>query len=236
MQARLEARSPGSRTPRPTWPPASGWRPARAGHQAITSILEEGDPQLLAFASLLDARTPADLATPRGPQRHRRPGDPAYDDLHAAEVLHPGPRERVQAAKDDVAAQRRAAAAHLVTMRELFRETRAAKAKVRQLVDDARQARQVAARARAHDSAVLARLREREQDQGADPRGGPPGRRNRVAATAARPAASWAPRSTAPSPRRSATACAIYHYGPCTTAPTSVPVAGSRCMRSTPER
>jgi murein DD-endopeptidase MepM/ murein hydrolase activator NlpD len=129
----------------------------------ITSILEEGDPELLAFASLLDARTPADLAT-RLEARNVIVGREtrAYDDLHAAEVLLQVRENEVQAAKDDVAAQRRAAAAHLVTMQELFRETRAAKAKVRQLVDDARQARQVAARARAHDSAVLARLRERE--------------------------------------------------------------------------
>ena len=129
----------------------------------ITSIYEEGDPELLAFASLLDAQTPGDLAT-RMEARNVIVGREtrAYDDLHAAEVLLQVRENAVQEAKDDVAEQRRAAAAHLVTMRELVRETRAAKVKVRGLVDDARQARQVAARARQHDRAILARLHARE--------------------------------------------------------------------------
>jgi murein DD-endopeptidase MepM/ murein hydrolase activator NlpD len=129
----------------------------------ITSIYEEGDPELLAFASLLDAQTPGDLAT-RMEARNVIVGREtrAYDDLHAAEVLLQVRENDVQDAKDEVAAQRRAAAAHLVTMRELVRETRAAKVKVRGLVDGARTARQAAVRARQHDRAILARLRERE--------------------------------------------------------------------------
>ena len=129
----------------------------------ITSIYEEGDPELLAFASLLDAQTPGDLAT-RMEARNVIVGREtrAYDDLHAAEVLLQVRENEVEEARDEVAAQRRAAAAHLVTMRELVRETRAAKLKVRELVDDARRARQVAVRARQHDLAILARLRERE--------------------------------------------------------------------------
>jgi murein DD-endopeptidase MepM/ murein hydrolase activator NlpD len=129
----------------------------------ITTIYEEGDPELLAFASLLDAQTPADLAT-RMEARHVIVGREtrAYDDLHAAEVLLQVRENEVQAAKDDVAAQRRAAAAHLVTMRQLVQETRAARTRVRELVDRARHAREAAARARQHDRAVLARLRERE--------------------------------------------------------------------------
>jgi murein DD-endopeptidase MepM/ murein hydrolase activator NlpD len=129
----------------------------------ITTIYEEGDPELLAFASLLDAQTPADLAT-RMEARNVIVGREtrAYDDLHAAEVLLEVRENEVQAAKDDVAAQRRAAAEHLLTMRQLVEETRAAKAKVRQLFDRAREARLAAAQARQHDRAVLARLRQRE--------------------------------------------------------------------------
>ena len=129
----------------------------------ITTIYEEGDPELLAFASLLDAQTPADLAT-RMEARNVIVGrvTRAYDDLHAAEVLLEVREDEVQAAKDDVAVQRRAAAEHLVTMQQLVQETRVAKAKVRQLFDRARQARRAAAQARQHDRAVLARLRQRE--------------------------------------------------------------------------
>src|SRR5215213_2864094 len=101
----------------------------------ITTIYQEGDPELLAFASLLDAQTPADLAT-RMEARNVIVGREtrAYDDLHAAEVL-------LEVREDEV---------------------RAAKAKVRQLFDRARQARRAAAQARQHDRAVLARLRQRE--------------------------------------------------------------------------
>ncbi len=101
----------------------------------------------------------------------------AYDDLHAAEVLLQVRENEVQAAKDDVAVQRRAAAEHLVTMRELVDETRAAKDKVRWLVDDPPGTPGRAVRARQHDRAILARLHAAgEPDQAADPRAGPPGR------------------------------------------------------------
>ena len=129
----------------------------------ITSIYQEGDPELLAFASLLDAQTPADLAT-RMEARNVIVGREtrAYDDLHATEVLLEVRENEVQAAKDDVAVQRRAAAEHLVTMKELVEQTRAAKAKVVRLVEGARSARQAASRARQHDRAALARLRHHE--------------------------------------------------------------------------
>ena len=131
--------------------------------RTITTIYEEGDPELLAFASLLDAQTPADLAT-RMEARNVIVGREtrAYDDLHAAEVLLEVRENEVQAAKDELAVQRRAAAEHLVTMEQLVQETRVAKVKVRQLFDRARRARQAAAQARQRDGAVLARLRQRE--------------------------------------------------------------------------
>ena len=118
-------RSPGSRTPRPTWPRASsGWRTSACRSPAPSPPSSRKETPSC-WRSLVARRPDAGRPrhAPRGPQRHRRPGDPAYDDLHAAEVLQVRENE-VQAAKDDVAAQRRAAAAHLVTMRELFRETR----------------------------------------------------------------------------------------------------------------
>jgi murein DD-endopeptidase MepM/ murein hydrolase activator NlpD len=129
----------------------------------ITSIYEEGDPQLLAFSSLLDAQTPADLAR-RMEARNVIVGREtrAYDDLHAAEVLLKVRENEVEAARDEVAAQRAAAAEHLVTMQDLVEKTREARAEVLRLVDSRRDARAAAVKARRHDRAVLARLHRHE--------------------------------------------------------------------------
>ncbi|MFC4785330.1 peptidoglycan DD-metalloendopeptidase family protein [Nocardioides sp. MAHUQ-72] len=130
----------------------------------ITSIYEEGDPELIVFSSLLDAQSPADL-TRRMEARNVIVGREtrAYDDLHAAEVLLAVRKDEVQKATDEVEVQRRAAAEHLVTMRKLVDETRAASQKVHELVDSRRSARQAASRAHAHDRAALARLRKQER-------------------------------------------------------------------------
>ncbi|MGZ4447175.1 MAG: peptidoglycan DD-metalloendopeptidase family protein [Nocardioides sp.] len=129
----------------------------------ITSIYEEGDPQLMAFSALLDAQTPADLTRQMEMKnvivgRQAR----AYDDLHAAEVLLQVREDNVRAAKDDVADQRREAAAHLVTMKALHQQSVDAKVKVRDMVNTARSAHQAAAAARQHDQVQLARLKKRE--------------------------------------------------------------------------
>jgi murein DD-endopeptidase MepM/ murein hydrolase activator NlpD len=130
----------------------------------ITAIYEQGDPELLAFASLLDAETPADL-TRRSAAREAMVGREtrAYDDLHAAEVLLQVREDDVEQATEDVAGQRRDAATHLVTMEELHEETRLATSTVRGLVADRRDAREVANRVRQRDQAVLDRLRARER-------------------------------------------------------------------------
>ena len=101
----------------------------------ITSIYEGGAPELIALSSLLDAQSPEDL-TRQAEARDIVVGREtrAYDDLHAAEVLLQVRETEVEAARDDVAVQRRAAAAHLVTMRELTAQTRAAKQKVQEYV------------------------------------------------------------------------------------------------------
>lgn len=129
----------------------------------ITSIYEEGDPQLLAFSALLDAQSPADL-TRRMEARNVIVGRQtrAYDSLHAAEVLLQVRENSVQDAKDEVAVQREAAAKHLVVMRQLVDETHRAKAKVIHLVKTRQHAREIASRAHARDRAQLARLHKQE--------------------------------------------------------------------------
>ncbi len=129
----------------------------------ITSIYEEGDPELLAFSSLLDAQSPADL-TRRMEARSVIVGRQtrAYDGLHAAEVLLQVRENEVHSAKDEVAVQRRAAAKHLVVMRGLVEETHRAKTKVIGLVQTRQDAREVASRAHARDKAQLAKLHRQE--------------------------------------------------------------------------
>lgn len=130
----------------------------------ITDIYQQGDPQLLAISSLLEATSPADLTRGRemqnaivGRENH------AYDDLHAAEVLLEVREDQVADARDEVEVQRRAAAAHLLTMRDLHADAQAARARVRELVHDRRDARQNAREARQKDRAQLLQLRKQER-------------------------------------------------------------------------
>lgn len=130
----------------------------------VTDFYQEGDPELLAFASMLDAQSPSDLTLRREMQnvivgRESR----AYDELRAAEVLLEVRQQQVQEAKDEVAVQRKAAAEHLLTMKELKATARDARDRVRALVDDRRDAKRSAAEARKKDRAQLMRLRAQER-------------------------------------------------------------------------
>lgn len=132
--------------------------------EVITTIYQGGDPQLLAFASLLNAETSSDL-TRRDEIQNVIVGreTTAYDDLRAAEVLLEVRQDQVADAKDEVAAQRQEAADHLVTMKGLHERAQEARAAVRELVRDRRDARQSAIKARQHDRYLLARLKKQEQ-------------------------------------------------------------------------
>jgi murein DD-endopeptidase MepM/ murein hydrolase activator NlpD len=129
----------------------------------VTDIYEQGDPQLIAFATMLESRSTSDLTRQSEFSsvvvgREAR----AYDDLHAAEVLLQVREKQVQAAHDDVEVQRRAAAAHLVTMERLHTEAREARNTVKTLVESRRTARAAAVSARQHDLASLRRAKQRE--------------------------------------------------------------------------
>lgn len=131
----------------------------------VTSIYQQGDPQLIAFASILNADTPSDLTRRSGAQEVLVGRETqAYDDLHAAEVLLEVREMQVEEATDEVAEQRAAAAAHLDTMRILHEETRVAEAQVRRMVGSSRTAREAATAARRQDQAALQRL-ERQEEQ-----------------------------------------------------------------------
>ncbi len=130
----------------------------------ITTIYQGGDPQLLAFASLLNAETSSDL-TRRDEIQNVIVGreTTAYDDLRAAEVLLEVRQDQVADAKDEVAVQRQVAAEHLVTMKGLHESAQKARARVRELVRDRRDARQSAIKARKHDRYLMSRLKKQEQ-------------------------------------------------------------------------
>jgi len=130
----------------------------------ITDYYEHGDPQLLGLASIMKAEDPTDI-TRRIEFMHTVVGlqADAYDELRAAEVLLQVREVQVEDARNDVAEQRAAAAAHLTEMRTLEDQAAAAAESVRRLVS----ARSAAARAaydiKKHDLTVLAKLKKEEQ-------------------------------------------------------------------------
>ena len=130
----------------------------------VNSIYQNGDPELLAFTSLLQAKSPSDL-TRQIEANHVLVDSETrvYDALRATEVLLEVREQQVEEARDQVAVQREAAAEHLVEMKELRNQAVDAKAAVQTLVRERRSARQEANRARQHDLAVLQRLQREEQ-------------------------------------------------------------------------
>jgi murein DD-endopeptidase MepM/ murein hydrolase activator NlpD len=129
----------------------------------VADMYAEGDPDLIAFSSMLDAVSTEDL-TRRDGVRDVIVGQEAraYDQLKAAEVLLEVTEQQVADARDDVADQREAAAEHLVVMQELETEQQEAKDSVVALVVERRDARVDARQARAHD---LVKLRKHLKQQ-----------------------------------------------------------------------
>jgi murein DD-endopeptidase MepM/ murein hydrolase activator NlpD len=129
----------------------------------VNSLYQNGDPELIAFTSLLQAKTPSDL-TRQIEANHVLVDSETrvYDDLRAAEVLLEVREQQVEDARDEVAVQRAAAAEHLVEMKDLRNEAVEAKQAVVDLVRERRSARQEASKARQHDMAVLQKLRREE--------------------------------------------------------------------------
>ena len=131
--------------------------------RTVADMYSEGDPELIAFSSLLDAESTEEL-TRRDGVRDVVVGQEAreYDELKAAEVLLEVREDQVTEARDEVAVQREAAAEHLTLMQGLEAEQQAAKDSVVSLVIERRDARVGAREARQKD---LAKLRKLEKDQ-----------------------------------------------------------------------
>ena len=131
--------------------------------RTVADMYSEGDPELIAFSSLLDAESTEEL-TRRDGVRDVVVGQEAreYDELKAAEVLLEVREAQVTAARDEVAVPLEAAAPHLTLMQGLEAEQQAAKDSVVSLVIERRDARVGAREARQKD---LAKLRKLEKEQ-----------------------------------------------------------------------
>ncbi len=130
----------------------------------VSDFYQEGDPELLAFASFLDAQDPADL-TRRVEARRVLVGAEtrAYDDLRAAEVLLVVQEDEIEEYRDEVERRREEAAAHLERMKDLKAAAVDARAEVRGRLRTRYQARAKARSARQADAQDLAELRAEEQ-------------------------------------------------------------------------
>ncbi|WP_218029454.1 M23 family metallopeptidase, partial [Nocardioides szechwanensis] len=130
----------------------------------VNSIYAAGDPQLLAFASLLDADSPEDLVRRRGAtDAIVASEDRAYSGLQEAEILLRVREIEVEDAKEEMETRRADAAENLAMVRDLLEEARVARANVITRLQTTREARQVALSARAHDKQVLRTLKKREE-------------------------------------------------------------------------
>lgn len=131
----------------------------------VAEMYMDGDPDLIAFTSLMDAESSEEL-TRRDGVRDVVVGQEAraYDELKAAEVMMVVREDQVERARDAVAGKRAEAAEHLVLMQELETEKAAASASVRSLVEERAAARAEASAARAADAAKLRAL-QRQQDE-----------------------------------------------------------------------
>ncbi|MGA8246679.1 MAG: peptidoglycan DD-metalloendopeptidase family protein [Nocardioides sp.] len=128
----------------------------------VTSLYEQGDPQLVGFLSLLNSQTPADL-TAKNDNNSLVLGsqDQALDGLKASQVLLQVQTQALTEARDLVAKKRAQAHANLLLKRRYKQDAEAAKQRVVQTVHDRAHALKLARRAHAHDQRILARSRAR---------------------------------------------------------------------------
>jgi murein DD-endopeptidase MepM/ murein hydrolase activator NlpD len=130
----------------------------------VNAIYAAGDPQLLAFASLLDSDSPEELVRRRGAtDAIVASEDRAYSGLKEAEILLRVREIEVENAKEDMETRRADAAANLALVRDLLEEARVAKASVIEHLQTTRGAREKALDARRHDKQVLRTLKKREE-------------------------------------------------------------------------
>jgi murein DD-endopeptidase MepM/ murein hydrolase activator NlpD len=146
---------------------ARGQRAVTSQHDqlinTVTSLYEEGDPQLIGFLSLLSSATPADLTAKQANNNLVLDSqDQALDGLQASEVLLSVQTDELAKARDQVARKQEQAHSNLVLKRTYQQQAADARDRVLKQVKAKHHALAAARQARAHDRAVLARSRAHE--------------------------------------------------------------------------
>jgi len=143
----------------------------RKVRNSFADMVEQGDPRLLAFAALMNADSPEDIARQRELNDTVLSAQSAqYQSLRTAEVLLTVRAKDVKKATDAVAVQRQQAADHLVVVQGLEQQASDARDAVAASVTRAAQAQAAAqsahaaaVRAKRHDLAVLKSLKAQEE-------------------------------------------------------------------------
>lgn len=129
----------------------------------INQLYQEGDPQLQAFASMLQAKNTADLTWSQEGENVIVGGQTmAYDNLRAAEVMLKVKERNLADAEAEVATKTQQAHGQVAKTRGLRNDARAARAEVRQQVAVRKAAAAKARKARAHDLAAIRRSKRHE--------------------------------------------------------------------------
>lgn len=136
----------------------------RAVEDMMIAIYRDGDADLMAFESLLNAETPADLASEQT-VRDAMVDDQerTYDELRATKVLLKVREGKTEEARDAVQEKRQEAAENLVQVQSLELQAESARDQVASLVLSDREVRQQAQQARQADASELRKLKAEEQ-------------------------------------------------------------------------
>ena len=129
----------------------------------INELYQQGDPQLQAFASMLQAKDTADLTWSQEGEHVIVGGQTmAYDNLRAAEVMLKVKEQNLSDARAEVATKTQQAHAQVTKTRGLRDDARGARDEVRSQVSARKAAAAKARKARAHDLAAIRRSRRHE--------------------------------------------------------------------------
>jgi murein DD-endopeptidase MepM/ murein hydrolase activator NlpD len=131
--------------------------------EMVAGVYEQGDPQLMGIASLLESEDPGDMTRSLATNESMVAQETTLlDELHAAEVLLTVKEARVEEQKGIVEVQRKEAAENLKLMQALEAQAEAEEASVRDLVGQRSVAMNAAMAAKAADRRVLNGLRAQE--------------------------------------------------------------------------
>jgi murein DD-endopeptidase MepM/ murein hydrolase activator NlpD len=129
----------------------------------VTSIYEQGDPQLIGFLSLMNAQSPADLVSANDNNNVVLTSqDQALDSLAAAQVLMKVQTDRAARARDAVDRKRVEAHDNLVLKRSYRAQALDARARVAASVKARHRALEQARHAQAHDRRIYLRSKAEE--------------------------------------------------------------------------